>query len=117
MCFLDIVFPSERPFLQPEHTSVSVQSAGKSQLSLCARRWEESGGSGSRASSHHSSKAPPQHREGGSAPKPHAGHSRERAACTGSRHVLQTQRFARTGIKSPKLDTGAIKLWEHFVKP
>lgn len=28
MCFLDIVFPSERPFLQPEHTSVSVQSAG-----------------------------------------------------------------------------------------
>lgn len=49
MCFLDIVFPSEQPFLQPEHTSVSVERARKSQLSLHSQalrgdwgQWEQS---------------------------------------------------------------------------
>lgn len=42
---------------------------------------------------------------------------RERAASTGYKHVLKIKCLARAGIRSPELDTGAIKLREHFVKP
>lgn len=38
-------------------------------------------------------------------------------ASTGYKDMLKIKCLARTGIKSPELDTGAIKLQEHFVKP
>lgn len=41
---------------------------------------------------------------------------RERAASMGYKHVLKIKCLARASIRSPELDTGAIKLREHFVK-